>query len=110
MSDATTIKRACFYKNQIKGSNEKDSPTSLKSNSLFIPQEDHSDERSSIQLRIRDEDIASEEEDSENFESRDLDEQARIKQMAINNFIQYRTNCDNFSKMKHRKHVESLVL
>ena len=77
MSDATTIKRACFYKNQIAGSNERDSPTSLKSNSLFIPgEEDQS--RSSIQLRIRDEDMASEEdehdEDSENFESRDLDE------------------------------------
>ena len=25
--------------------------------------------------------------DSENFESRDLDEQAKIKQMAINNFL-----------------------
>ena len=77
MSDATTIKRACFYKNQIKGSNEKDSPTSLKSNSLFIPQEDnldHSDQRSLLQLRIRDEDIPSDEEDSENFESRDVDE------------------------------------
>jgi len=79
MSDATTIKRACFYKNQIKGFNEKDSPTSLKSNSLFIPQEDqatshHSDQRSLLQLRIRDEDIPSDDEDSENFESRDLDE------------------------------------
>ena len=76
MSDATTIKRACFYKNQIAGSNEKDSPTSLKSNSLFIPGEDHS--ASFVQLRIRDGDMASEEEeddeDSENFESRDLDE------------------------------------
>jgi hypothetical protein len=74
MSDATTIKRACFYKNEIKGSNEKDSPTSLRSNSLFIPQEDHSDQRSLLQLRVRDEDIPSDDEDSENFESRDLDE------------------------------------
>lgn len=49
--------------------------------------------------------------DSENFESRDLDEQAKIKQMAINNFLQYRVNNgdNNFSKMKHRKQVEQLI-
>lgn len=75
MSDATTIKRACFYKNQIKGSNGKDSPTSLKSNSLFIPQEgDGSEERSLNPVVSREENISSGEEDSENFESHDLDE------------------------------------